>query len=197
MIDALTSATSRLASDYRSRSWQPTPEEQTLVEELQLHPFVDAGHLRNAIWTAGHVAVAQGRLAEVLTPAEALLEAPEIASSDAGTTALRQFRELMAALAADELGLAIEPSRRRVRVAGTTWYVALDGRSRVPATCGTCNARTGLQLTVDTNGARYACEAGHVTRDWRLTSDVLRQAIRDASGQQIRGDFHVEIVLPE
>ncbi|MEU7148697.1 hypothetical protein AB0B15_11755 [Streptomyces sp. NPDC045456] len=84
----------------------------------------------------------------------------------------------------------METAQYEVRTAGTAVYIDTSAAhsSRMPVLCGECDARTGLTLTACGDDTQITCPAGHVTRDWRLSPE----AVRDVAA--VAADAGVEVV---
>ncbi|WP_329595870.1 hypothetical protein OG195_44695 (plasmid) [Streptomyces sp. NBC_01362] len=70
-----------------------------------------------------------------------------------------------------------------VRTAGRAVYVDSSAAhsSRMPVSCGVCDARTGLTLAARGEDAWITCPDGHTTRDWRLTGEAVSEVAAAAA----------------
>ena len=78
-------------------------------------------------------------------------------------------------------------------------YQSPGCRSRMPVTCRTCDARTGLVLAVRGEDAFITCPQGHITRDWRLTPLAVRAVVAaaaDAGVDVVPGDAEIWLRTP-
>ncbi|WP_030017929.1 hypothetical protein [Streptomyces monomycini] len=88
-----------------------------------------------------------------------------------------------------------------VRTAGTADYIDSQAGyfSRVQVSCRECDARTGLTLTARGDDTQITCPAGHVTRDWRLGSEAVRDvaaAVADAGVEVVPADAEIQLRVP-
>lgn len=91
-----------------------------------------------------------------------------------------------------------EQEQYEVRTAGATvWVDASVGHwSRMPAACHTCDARTGLTLNAHGADAWITCPDGHVTRDWRLSPETVRDVAAVVAASEydvVPADAEVEL----
>ncbi|AWZ06863.1 MULTISPECIES: hypothetical protein [unclassified Streptomyces] len=70
----------------------------------------------------------------------------------------------------------MDTEQYEVRTAGTAVFTdSSSGHwSRMPALCRECDARTGLTFTARGADAWITCPESHVTRDWRLSPEAVR-----------------------
>lgn len=84
-------------------------------------------------------------------------------------------------------------TEQAVRIDGTAFYIDSGPahRSRVPVTCRTCGARTGLTLSAAGEQTTITCPGGHETLGWRLSA----RAVREAAAAAVRDGHPDEVQL--
>jgi len=99
-------------------------------------------------------------------------------------------------------GVDVDGARSRqqyLTTDGMIWVVYDGGDTRLPILCGRCQTNTALMLRVDAEAGRVriVCPDRHVTRDPRLSTDVVLEAIV-LKGASRAGDIEIRgAELPE